>query len=268
MRISGRRLPRAYLRIRLTLAGTSRRRTCYTRGSPRASYRAALTTWFPAGNLAPSYRSSTTVNYEAGIKSSLLQEHLTIEVSAFLIDWRDIQLQAIIGGLGTFVNGGKARSQGLEWNFAYVPLSGLTLGFNGAYTDAYLTQQTPASVNGQVGDRLPSVPLWETSASANYERHLFGDYSGFAGLNWRFTGSRYADFLAAGPRQEMPAYHIVDLRAGLESKRWSVSAFAKNVANRLAINYLQPETQAGGAGPQSATIYTPRTVGAAFTVNF
>jgi iron complex outermembrane recepter protein len=222
----------------------------------------------PGGNLAPSYRSSTTINYEAGIKSSLLEDHLTVEVSAFLIDWRDIQLQAIIGGLGTFVNGGKARSQGLEWNFAYVPLSGLTLGFNGAYTDAYLTQQTPASVNGQVGDRLPSVPLWETSASANYERHLFGDYSGFAGLNWRFTGNRYADFLAVGPRQEMPAYHIVDLRTGLETKRWSVSAFVKNVANRLAINYLQPETQAGGSGPQTATIYTPRTVGAAFTVNF
>ncbi len=146
----------------------------------------------PGGNLAPSYRSSTTVNYEAGIKSSLLQDHVTVEVSAFLINWRDIQLQAIIGGLGTFVNGGEARSEGIEWNFAYVPVSGLTLGLNGAYTDAYLTQPTPASVNGQVGDRLPSVPLWETSASANYEWRLFGDYSGFAGCRARQDDDRRA----------------------------------------------------------------------------
>jgi outer membrane receptor protein involved in Fe transport len=222
----------------------------------------------PGGNLAPSYRSSTTLNYEVGIKSSALADHLTVELSAFLIDWRDIQLQAIIGGLGTFVNGGAARSEGLEWSVAYAPLSGLTLGFNGAYTDAYLTQPTPASVNGQVGDRLPTVPLWETSASADYERHLFGEYSGFAGLNWRFMGNRYADFLATGPRQEMPAYHIVDLRAGVETQRWSVGAYVKNVTNRIAINYLQPETGAGGAGPQSATVYTPRTVGGSVTVKF
>jgi iron complex outermembrane receptor protein len=222
----------------------------------------------PGGNLLPSYSSSTTVNYEVGIKSSLLDDHLTIEVSAFAIDWRDIQLQATIGGLGTTVNGGAAHSGGLEWNFAYVPVSGLTVGFNGAYTDAYLTQPTPASVNGQVGDRLPAVPLWESSVSANYERPLFGDYSGFAGMNWRFMGSRYADFSASGPRQEMPSFQIVDLRAGLETKRWSFALYVKNVGNKIAINYVQPETLSGGSGPQSATVYTPRIIGATLAANF
>jgi outer membrane receptor for Fe3+-dicitrate len=218
-----------------------------------------------ASGVAPTYTSSTTVNYEMGIKSQLLQKRLTVELDVFDIEWRDIQLQALINGFGVVANGGTARSRGTEWSVGYMPLDGLTLGANGAYTDAYLTQATPASVNGHVGDRLPAAPLWGTSASADYERVLYGDYSGFAGVNWRFTGTRYADFSAAGPRQMLPSYNIVDARAGVETHRWSVALYVKNIGNRLAINYIQPETGAGGAGPQSAWVYTPRTLGVTVT---
>jgi outer membrane receptor protein involved in Fe transport len=219
-------------------------------------------------NEPSSYSSSTTVNYEAGIKSSLLDHHFTAELSAFHIDWQKIQLQAVIGGFNQFVNGGTARSDGAEWNFAYLPVTGLTLNFNGAYTHAYLTEATPASVNGQVGDRLPAVPLFESAVSAEYKRSLFGDYSGFAAADSRFTGSRYANFSATGPRQTMPSFNIVDLRAGVETQRWTFALYVKNVANKIAINYVQPEALSGGFGPQSAVIYTLRTVGATVTANF
>jgi iron complex outermembrane receptor protein len=214
------------------------------------------------------YESSTTVNYEAGLKSSLLEDRLTVEVSAFDIVWKKIQLEAEIGGYDTTTNGGRARSDGVEWNLAYVPIRGLTLDFNGAYTDARLTQPTPASVNGQVGDRLPSSPLWQSSAAANYAWPLVGEYSAFAGASWRFLGSRFADFEAIGPRQEMPKYEIFDLRGGIETKKLSLAIYVKNVGNKIAINYLQPETLLGGLGPQSAVVYTPRTVGAQLTAKF
>jgi outer membrane receptor protein involved in Fe transport len=219
-------------------------------------------------DVPPSYSSSTTVNYEAGIKSSLLDHHFTAELSVFHIDWRKIQLQAVIGGLNQFVNGGTARSDGVEWNFAYLPINGLTLNFNGAYTHAYLTQATPASVNGEVGDRLPAVPLVASAVSAEYERSLFGDYSGFAGADWRFTGSRYSNFTAVGPRQNMPSFNIFDLRAGVKTRAWTFALYAKNVGNRVAINYVQPEALSGGLGPQSAVLYAPRTVGATITADF
>ena len=220
------------------------------------------------GSLPHSYSSSTTTNYEAGFKTSLLDNRLTVDVSAFDVLWHKIQLNAVIDGFGTLTNGGTARSYGAEWNFDYVPLSGLRLDFNGAYTDAYLTEATPASVNGRVGDRLPAAPLWGISASADYERPVFGNYSAFGGVNWHFTGNRYADFSAAGPRQLMPSYNIVDLRTGLETQRFSAALYVKNVGNKLAINYVQSETVEGGAGQQSATMYTPRTVGITLTANF
>jgi iron complex outermembrane recepter protein len=213
------------------------------------------------------YSSSTTINYEVGLKSSFLDNRLTSELSAFYIDWRDIQVLAIVAGLGSFANGGTARSDGAEWTLAYAPLRGLTLDLNGAYTDARLTQDTPVTVGGTSGERLPLVPLLAMSAGASYARPLTGTYSAILGLDWRFTGDRFANFSANGPRQSMPGFNIVDLRAGIQTSRWTLTLYAKNVGNKIAIENLQPETLAGGSGPQSAVVFTPRTVGASVTVN-
>jgi len=221
----------------------------------------------PGSSLPNSYSSSTTINYEAGIKSSFLSGRVTTELSVFDIHWHDIQLVAQINGLGTIANGGTAKSDGVEFNLTYLPIDGLTLNVNGAYTDARLTQATPASVGGQVGDRLPSVPLWEMSASAQYERPISGNLSGFAGAEWRFMGNRYSEF-SVGPRVNMPAFHIVDLRTGVETKKWSLSLYVKNVGDKIAINYVQPELLADLSPAQAATVYTPRTIGLDITARF
>src|ERR1700679_728722 len=76
-------------------------------------------------NLPHSYSSSTTVNYEAGIKGNYLDNHLTLELSAFDIEWSNIQLNAIINSFGTTTNAGNARSAGAEGNIAYVPTEAL-----------------------------------------------------------------------------------------------------------------------------------------------
>ncbi len=219
-------------------------------------------------NLPHSYSSSTTVNYEAGLKGSYFDDHLTLEVSVFDIEWKSIQLNAIINSFGTVTNGGNARSTGAEWNLAYVPVAGLTLDFNGAYTDAYLTTDAPASVGAHAGDRLPGTPMWETSLSADYEHTLFADYAGFVGFNWRFAGSRYAEFEPAGPRQELPSYNIVDARVGVDWNRWSLAFYCKNIGNARAINYTQDETLATSNGLQSAAVYPPRTLGVELTAKF
>ncbi|MDE2493062.1 MAG: TonB-dependent receptor, partial [Alphaproteobacteria bacterium] len=204
-------------------------------------------------------------NYELGVKSSMLDGALITEFDAFTVHWSNIQLFAYINGYGTYANGGTARSDGAEWSVNYTPLSGLTLGFNGSYTDARLTEDTPANVGGKTGDRLPSSPMWETSFSASYEQPLFADYSSFEGVDWHYTGSRMAEFEPTSTRQKMPQFNIIDLRAGVENQDYSLTFSVKNVANKLAINYVLDETSAGGNGPQSASVYQPRTFMLALT---
>lgn len=222
----------------------------------------------PTAPAPSSYSSSTTINYEAGIKSDLMANRLILDFAAFMINWDDIQVTAAINGLNQFVNGGAAKSKGAEWSLSYLPVSGLTIDLNGAYTDAYLTEATPASANGHAGDRLPAVPLWGLSANAEYSWPLFAGYSGTLAADWRFSGSRYSNFAAIGSRQVLPSNKIVDLRAGVNAVNWSVNLYVKNAGNERAINYVNPYTLSGNAGPLAAVVYPPRTVGGEVTVSF
>jgi iron complex outermembrane recepter protein len=124
------------------------------------------------------------------------------------------------------------------------------------------------NVGASVGNRLPFVPEWESSASADYKWRLFAEYSGFAGLSWRFTGNRDANFETAAARLQVPGFSIFDVRAGVEKNSWSFTLYAKNLGNKIAINYLTDEAFSGSAGPQSAVLYQPRTLGATVSVTF
>jgi len=212
--------------------------------------------------LPHSYQSATTNNYEVGFKGSLLDGKATVEVSAFEIKWKDIQIAASFTGVLTTLNGGTAQSSGVEWNMGWMPVRGLKFNFSGAYTDAHLTEALPASVGGQDGDRLPGSPKVGTSLGVDYERSLSGTLTGFVGSNWRHTGDRLADFVAAGDRRlTVPGFDVIDLHLGVGAPRWSVTLFVKNVGDKFAINNLSSETLLGGYGPQQANIYQPRTFG-------
>lgn len=218
--------------------------------------------------LPRSYTSATTTNVESGLKGRFLDGHMTLEVSAFDIQWKDIQIAATFGGVGTTLNGGSARSTGVEWNVGLTPLTGLSLGLNGAYTNARLTENLPSSVNGLDGDRLPASPRWSGAFSASYERALTSKLSGFGGLDWRYSGKREGEFTATGTRQHLGSYDMLDLRAGIAANRWKLTAFVRNAGNTLAISSTANGTLANEAGPQIINIYQPRTYGLNISANF
>lgn len=215
----------------------------------------------PGSTLPESYRSSTTTNYEVGVKSSLLDDTLSVDVDVFDVEWKDIQLIAQVGSLYGATNGGTARSQGLEWALSYIPVDGLTLNSSGAYTDARLTEATPASVGGNVGDPLPYSPLWATTTSVDYEHPLFDSYSGFVNASWRYMGSRESEFSTAG-RAHLPGYSIFDLRVGIETDGWTAALYAKNLSDERAFTAITSYVY------DSATVMTPRTVGIELSKQF
>jgi hypothetical protein len=214
------------------------------------------------------YGPSKTTNYEAGIKAGFFENHLNLDLSAFDVEWHDLQLLGIVGSFSTNVTGGGARSKGVEWSTTYTSGTGLSLGLNGAYTDAVLTQDTPSVIGGKAGQRLPGVPLWEGSASAKYVHPIFGNYSGYVGVDWRFSGKRFGDFEPIPPRQEIPSYNFVNFRVGTLTDKWGLAFYVKNVANKIAINYLRDWGSDGSTALQSASVYLPRTIGVEVTANY
>ena len=222
----------------------------------------------PGSTLPGSFESSKTFNYEVGAKGHLLDGRLTAELAVFDIEWSRIQLQAVVAGLSAITNGGSARSDGVEWSLGYAPVEGLKLGFNGAYTDARLTEDGPASVNAHKGDSLSQAPKWAGTLSADYSRPLNAQVTGSIGADWRWSSSRFGDFPFFGPRQELPAYDIVDLRAGLELRNYRLDLYVRNVADKRAINSVTAYSIMGGLGPQAAIFYQPRTIGASVTATW
>ncbi|GAB2558764.1 TonB-dependent receptor [Rhodanobacter koreensis] len=224
----------------------------------------------PPGLGAPvTFGPDKLVSYELGLKSTVLDKRMTIDVDAFYINWSQIQLTSYADGFGFLGNGGKATSQGLEANWQYAPVRGLLLSANASWTDAKLAADTPPGLYGYKGDRLPFVPTWNVNLGADYDFPLADGWSGFVGGSYRFIGARKDDFaVVPGPRSTVPSYDEVDLRAGVNYANWTFKAYVKNVTNGRGITSVSPETTDPLGSPFAATYVMPRTVGVSATVNF
>jgi outer membrane receptor protein involved in Fe transport len=225
------------------------------------------------------YQADKTTNYELGVRSDLLDKRLSVDVAAFLVDWKKIQLleEFQVPGYPPFginANGGTARTKGVEWTLGLTPVTGLTFTLAGAYVDAYLTSPAP-DTGGNTGDQLPYVPKWSTSLDGAYKWRAFSDYNAFAGATWSYVGSRFNDFSAfqgatgafvAEPRPELGSYNTVDLRAGLENARWTFQLYCRNVGDTRGITYYTNSSTPNYGG--AVNYVQPRTVGALVTARF
>ena len=81
------------------------------------------------------YDSDRLTSYELGLKAGGgPADKFSLDLSAFYLDWEDIQLFLVVNDFGINGNGGTAVSKGLELAASLYPTSGLTLSANGAYT--------------------------------------------------------------------------------------------------------------------------------------
>ena len=217
------------------------------------------------------YDSDSLTSYEVGLKTTSEDGKFSFDVAAYLLDWEDVQLFVNINGYGVNTNGGTAKSKGFEFAAGYYPRDGLRIGFNGAYTDAYLTADTdPDLVGGVSGDPLPFVPEWSFGADADYEWALDGDKTAYVGGNLSYTGDRPASFDnvdSNGAVREADAYTTLGLRAGIATDKWSVELYGKNVTDEMGITSI-------GAGDEGVTgrvnlgVIRPRTFGVNVGVRF
>jgi iron complex outermembrane receptor protein len=235
--------------------------TGYRPGGPNAQPIA------PPPGVPQEYGADKTVNVELGVRTTQLDGRLSIDVAAFHVNWQDIQLFEVVDNVGINANGGKARSQGMEWTFGYVPVHGLTLNWSGAYTDANLTSPAPA-VNGHSGDPLPYAPKWGTSFDGEFDWDLFSNFKGFAGATWSYVGSRSTDFASSptGGQLGVPSYNTYGIRVGVDSAHYRVMLYGKNLGDKRGISSY---VATGAPGPEGEiTVIQPRTVGVTLSAKF
>jgi outer membrane receptor protein involved in Fe transport len=218
-----------------------------------------------------SYDSDELTNYEIGLKTSTADGRFGLDIAAYYLDWKDIQLFVRINDVGLNANGGTATSQGVEFTATANPVAGLSFTFTGAYTDAELTEDTdPVFVGGLDGDPLPWVPDWSLGLGADYEWNVFTDAKAYIGGLVAYTGKRTDDFQnrdANGNIREIDSYTTLDLRTGILWDRWSIELYGKNVTDEEGINDIEnPGIFPNGAA--GIALIRPRTIGLSLGARF
>lgn len=214
-----------------------------------------------------SFASDSIIDYEAGIKADLFARSVSVELTAFYITWSDIQLLADVGGFGVNTNGGSAESKGVEGSVTWVPTAGLTLSANGAYTQANLTEDTPAILGGKDGDRLPYSALTAGSLNVDYNHPVSDVVDVFVGGSLRYEGRRRSDFNAAIGQISVPSYTVFDLRAGVDWHNYRVEAYVKNLGDERGILSLSGVGSTPNGAAQAGLI-RPRTIGLLLSASY
>ena len=239
-----------------------------------SGYRPGGPNVIPAGappDTPRTYDADRVTSYEVGVKAEAPGRKWSIEAAAYHIDWKDIQLFAVVNDTGINENGGKARVNGVEISTALRPVPGLTIAVNGAYTDAKLKEDTPPATGGLAGDPLPWVPKWSGAINADYEFPI-GSLNGFVGGTVSRIGRRVADLNERSPDGgpvRIPGYTDVDLRAGARLDRFTVEVFARNLLNKRGItNAFGFDGTTFPNGAAGVAIIRPRTIGLTITAGF
>ncbi|MGB8602223.1 MAG: TonB-dependent receptor, partial [Rhizomicrobium sp.] len=240
-------------------------------------YARIATGYRPGGpNSAPdgpvSYGPDRTTNYEVGFKGVILPDLLTLDVSLFNIEWRDIQLQAATSSGYSYVqNGGAARSRGFEFSGILTPSDGLTITANFSYADAILTQNVDnSSLYGTKGQRLPYSSKTSGNLSADQKFPIMTGIDGVVGATFNYIGSRYGLFPEAsgGERFFMPAYGTVDLHAGFDTGNWEFTLYSKNLFDQKGLMQASSRDVITRTGDYNAATITPRTIGISVSRHF
>jgi outer membrane receptor protein involved in Fe transport len=216
------------------------------------------------------YDSDSLTSYELGYKTLSSDGTFSLDVAAYLQDWEDIQLLAVVNNFGINANGGTAETRGLELTATVFPSDGLILSLNGAYTDSELTQDTDPIVGGLDGDPLPYVPEWSFGLNADYQWATGQSSLAYVGGSLGYTGDRTVDFnqrTPTGSIQEVDSYVTLNLRAGLHRGQWSLELYGKNLGNEEGVTALN----AAGFLPNGAVglgLIRPRTIGLSVGTTF
>lgn len=203
-------------------------------------------------------------NYEAGFKSEFLDHRLRLNVSAYYMDYQNLQANELllVGGLPSFQtsNAAKARSEGVEVEVDARPTRELTLGLTYGYDDATFASYANATSTGAdyTGHTLPRAPKNNASASAQWEHPLSDALSLFARVDASYRSKIY---FAPDNGLTQGDLTLVNARLGLEapSGRWGVYLWARNLGN---VNYaIDKEYGVIVPGQVTEALAAPRTFG-------
>jgi len=228
--------------------------------SDNLNYYASVSQGYKAGGVdflrfgdITNFQPEELTNFELGFKSESEDGRLRLSGAVFLLDWSDLQVQSnfledptdISSAVERTLNAAEASAQGLELEVTALVSQNLIAGFALGYLDAEFDSFDDALIKGNStvvdlsGSALPLTPDLTLSASLEYNLPM-GDsgFSGFVRGEWSYRSEAASNLEAVASKAgllslpkfpyQLEAYHVVNLRVGLESDKVRVNAFIEN----------------------------------------
>jgi iron complex outermembrane receptor protein len=225
------------------------------------------------GKVVPPFAPETVNDYEIGIKSDWFDHTLRINADYYYDDYKNLQktfLEVVNGALNSVVlNAATAKIQGVEFDATYKPISQLTLGISGAYTDPkyskYVDPTTGADLSRQ---KFQGIAKMTFTVSAGY---VVPTDFGSIDLNLDYWHTSAVPLqpgagdnqLGSAPWDTQPQYGLFNgrLAANLDNGHWTIAAWSKNIFNKNYFTYGLDLTASTSLGYADAWGAVPRTWG-------
>ena len=224
----------------------------------------------PAGTQQIYYGPDSIWSAELGEKWRFSDRRFTLNADFFYVKWTNIQQDIELScGYPYNRNIGGAKAYGPEVEFSARLTDAWTFLASGAYTKAYLSDPINSVDFNQLyheGTRIIDVPQYTYVLAITYEQIYANGLHGSFRLADNYTGAMED---TAFYRQVLPAYSIVDLRAGIGKNAWSAFLFGKNLTNKIASQTID-NTQFAWQQPTITRVSTnqPRTIGVEVSYKF
>ena len=229
---------------------------------------------FNIGGLQPAFRPETLNNYEIGLKSTLFDRRLRVNVSAFYYDYTNLQVSLVEGVALETKNAASATIKGLEAEITALPTPDLTLTLNASYLDsAYqkFTDTDPARpLLGPInvaGNELDNAPKAKINFQAEY-RITLQNRQIIPRIDVTWTDRTYfSPFNLDAVSQ--PSWFMLnaDVRYVISGSGWSFDAYVKNLTDVTYVVGATASTALLGA-PVVGQYGAPRTFGFRATKEF
>ena len=206
-------------------------------------------------------------NYEAGVKSMLLQNRVRANLTGFYIDYRDQQLYTVID-LETFnlgrANLGRSISYGAELETEWALIEGLTAIINIGSLETEITDYETIGPGGELdnaGHKQGYSPRFNGNVGISYERSINSLITLRATADYQYQTDMFFD---AENTIEQEAYGLLNARFVISSERADLTFWGQNLTDEVYFSYGYG---VGGAG-SFANYGLPRTIGSKLTVKF
>ena len=220
------------------------------------------------------YDEETAINYEVGVKSSLLSGLMTVNAAAFFTTVEDYQVSIFDGATAFFVqNAAEVESKGVEVEVQWAPTDRLRVNFAGTYLDATYAEfpnapcwtlsgsepdnrgncvgiGTPTAFRDASGDTNTYAPEFAFNLNLDYRMPVGERLEARGVLNVNYSDEYFvaADLDPIYGIQD--AYTKVDLRLSLgrADGTWGVALIGKNLTDELISGNSDDQPLVPGAG--------------------